>query len=51
MAGMARSYGQIKPGPFGFKKQPTDCGSNFLGSQSTISGKKIVNAIATKNTM
>ncbi len=44
------TQGQIQPGPSGARKQPTDCGSSILGSHSTTSGKKIVKAIATKNT-
>jgi hypothetical protein len=44
-------YGQMYPAPLGFGKHPTDCGSSFFGSHSTMSGKKIVNAMAAKKMM
>ena len=43
-----KNYGQMKPGPLGLWKQPTDSGSSLRGSHSTISGKKMQNAIAAK---
>lgn len=43
-------HGQITPPPLGFLKQPTDCGSTCLGSQSTISGKKMIKTIVIRKT-
>jgi hypothetical protein len=47
---VAYDHGQITPPPLGFLKQPTDCGSTCLGSQSTISGKKMIKTIVIRKT-
>ena len=44
-------YGQIYPVPDGDLKQPTDSGNACFGNHNTISGKKIVKAMAAKKIM